>query len=52
MIEMPLYRYTMEILVDEECYLFGQPLWYKGARDGYTWMAYVAGLMSDAYRGR
>jgi hypothetical protein len=48
---MPLYRYTMEILVDEECYLFGQPPWYKGARDGCTWMAIVAGQISNAYRG-
>jgi hypothetical protein len=52
MLEMPLYQYTMEILVDEECCLLGQPLWYKGASDGWTWTARVAHQMSYAYRGR
>ena len=52
MLEMPLYQYTMEISVDEECGLLGQSLWYKGASDGWTWTARVAQQMSDAYRGR
>lgn len=50
MIEMPLYRYTMEILVDEECYLFGQSRWYKGASDGNTWMSQVCHQMIEAYK--
>ncbi len=47
----PLYRYSMEILETEEYGLIGQPLWYKGASDGYTWMYEACRLLMDSYMG-
>ena len=49
--ELPLYEYTIEILIDEECCLFNQSLWYKGAEDGNTWMFQVGVKMTNVYMG-
>lgn len=44
-----LYRYTMELLIDEETALGLQSRWYKGSEDGRTWIYEVVEKLTKSY---
>lgn len=47
--DWPLYRYSMDLLIDEETALSGQGRWYKGASDGSHWIYQAAKSLTFTY---
>lgn len=47
--EWPLYRYSMDLLIDEDSALGMQPRWYIGAHDGLHWIYYVGKQLTHTY---
>lgn len=45
----PVYRYAMDLLIDEDSALAGQPLWYTGVTDGQIWIHAMAGILVNTY---
>ena len=47
--DFPIYRYIIDLLIDEELALDSQSLWYQGASDGKTWMYQVGQNLIKCY---